>query len=50
MLVYHKISNLTTKREDIKAGTFKGIQLTTEKAHNKNITRVIGLESYGFNT
>lgn len=49
MLVYHKIQNISTKREDIKAGAFKGIQLTTEKAHNKNITRIIGLETYGFN-
>lgn len=29
-----------------KEGSFKGIQIVAEKANNKNITKVIGLETF----
>lgn len=32
----------------IRAGVFKGITMTAEKAHNKNITKIVGLEQFGF--
>lgn len=41
---YIKSQNLFFNR----AGNFKGISMTAEKAHNKNITKIVGLEPYGF--
>ena len=34
--------------EVFKDGQFKGIQLIAEKANNKNITKIIGLETFIF--
>lgn len=32
--------------ESFHEGTFKGIQLVAEKSNNKNITKIIGLETF----
>jgi translation initiation factor 1 (eIF-1/SUI1) len=48
LLPYHKIIDKKTKTEEIISGPFKGIEIITEKSHNKFITKVIGLEGFGF--
>ena len=32
----------------IRSGEFKGLNITAEKSHNKNITRIVGLDIFGF--
>ena len=45
----YKITDLKTKKEVTKQGKFEGITIYAEKAHNKFITRVSSLGSYGIN-
>ena len=40
----YRITNHLSKKSELRMGHFKGMQIIAEKAHNKNITRVIGLE------
>jgi len=49
LLPYHKITDLQSGDEETKGGGFKGINLVAEKSHNKNITRMVGLEPFKFN-
>lgn len=49
LLGYHQIVDLQTGEQEIKGGAFKGINLVAEKSHNKNITRMVGLEPFKFN-
>lgn len=40
---------MTDKEQDLDAfknGHFKGIQIVAEKSNNKNITKVVGLETF----
>eukprot|EP01016_Furgasonia_blochmanni_P000252 TRINITY_DN1001_c0_g1_i1.p1 TRINITY_DN1001_c0_g1~~TRINITY_DN1001_c0_g1_i1.p1 ORF type:complete len:729 (-),score=327.94 TRINITY_DN1001_c0_g1_i1:179-2275(-) len=46
---FHRIRYLDTGKEEIKKGEIKPIHLIAEKAHNKNITRIAGLETFAFN-
>jgi len=46
---YYKVNDLIAFKSDTKAGKFKGIHLIAEKAHNKNVTRITGMEQFGFN-
>lgn len=46
---YYRITDLRTGEEENKQGAFKGVTLVAEKSHNKNITRINGLEPYQFN-
>ena len=32
----------------ILAGPFKGVKITAEKVHNKNVTKVSGIDSFSF--
>eukprot|EP01017_Pseudomicrothorax_dubius_P039988 TRINITY_DN6206_c0_g1_i1.p1 TRINITY_DN6206_c0_g1~~TRINITY_DN6206_c0_g1_i1.p1 ORF type:complete len:359 (-),score=135.95 TRINITY_DN6206_c0_g1_i1:197-1273(-) len=45
---FHKITDIETGSETVKPGKFKGITMVAEKAHNKNITKITGLEQFGF--
>ncbi len=58
LLPFHQITNLETGKSETKftnlinvyrSGYPKGIVLTAEKRHNKNVTSCVGLELYGFN-
>ncbi len=49
LIAYHRIVSLSDGKSEVKQGAFKGIHLVAEKAHNKNITKINGLESFGFN-
>jgi len=41
---YYRLVDLKTGESDTKAGKFKGLNILAEKAHNKNVTRVVGME------
>ncbi len=49
LIPYYKVVDLKTKEEEVKQGAFKGVTLVTEKVHNKNITKISGLEPFKFN-
>lgn len=34
-------------KQELKSGVFKGVHMIAEKAHNKNITRIQGIEQFG---
>ena len=43
---FHHISDKPNDFESFREGEFKGIQIFAEKANNKNITRLLGLEIF----
>ena len=50
MVVFHEIHHLNTGKVEQKQGEFKGLNIIAEKCHNKNITRIKGLEIFGFDS
>jgi len=42
------VINLDTNEEYENAGPFMGIEIIAEKQHNKFVTKIIGLENFGF--
>jgi hypothetical protein len=48
MVQYHEIIHLDTGKQEFRQGEFKGLHITAETSHNKNITRIMGLEQFGF--
>ena len=43
----HRVLDAKTKQTTVKQSKFKGIELIAEKAKNRFVTRVIGLENFG---
>jgi len=48
LLPYHRVINKKTNTEYEEQGKFRGIEIVTEKSHNKFLTKIIGLEAFGF--
>jgi len=38
----------TDKKPRVITGAFKGVKITGEKVHNKNVSKVTGLDNFGF--
>lgn len=43
---YCEVTNLETGKSSLSQGNFKPVHLTAEKSHNKNVTKVVGLEKF----
>lgn len=43
---FHHVSDKENGIDNFKEGQFKGINIVAEKANNKNITKITGLETF----
>lgn len=47
LIEVHEIKNLKDKKVEVKNSAFRNVQIVAEKAHNKFITSMSGLEPFG---
>lgn len=43
----HRVMDAKTKQTTVKQSKFKGVEIIAEKAKNRFVTRIIGLENFG---